>query len=371
MSGYQVLERDFSSFFDVPFAQYGEGQRYVSPLRSDLAVLLDGDRNPSFRGRDRVTFFTVVRDGVPMGRISAQIHDAANERWDAHSGSFGFFDCADDPVVSRLLILAASTWLSERGCDDMVGNFNLTAMQEIGVVTEGHDRAPFLAQVHNPSWTAALLERSGLEPTFPMTSWRLPLRHVDPASLRGPRQEQLAGEPTFSVTPVTRGNFRRSMAATHELLNASFDDNPFFVPLDRSEFELQASQMLWILDPRISFIVHLNGAPAGVIACLPDVNPLLRRTRSRLSFSTPWHYARFRARRRRATLVFGGVRPELQNRGMAGLLLEHAIRGLQGAGYDELGITWISDSNHPSLRQMEKLGAERLHRLALYRRSLS
>jgi hypothetical protein len=39
-------------------------------------------------------------------------------------------------------------------------------------------------------------------------------------------------------------------------------------------------------------------------------------------------------------------------------------------GYTHLGISWVSDSNIASLRQMEKIGARPLHRLHLFRKSL-
>jgi GNAT superfamily N-acetyltransferase len=128
--------------------------------------------------------------------------------------------------------------------------------------------------------------------------------------------------------------------------------------------------MLWVLDPRISYLATVDGEPVGVVACLPDVNPLLRATASRLKPSTVLHYLRSRRSRTRASLVFGGVVPKMQNRGLAAVILHAALTGMQRAGYRELGITWVSDDNKPSLRQMEKLGAEPLHRLNLFRRSL-
>ena len=115
---------------------------------------------------------------------------------------------------------------------------------------------------------------------------------------------------------------------------------------------------------------EVGGEPVGVVVCLPDVNPLLRATRSRLQLSTPWHYMRFLRSRARASLIFGGVRRDHQDRGVAGITLRHAITGMQRAGYRELGVSWVSDSNGPSLRQMEKLGAEPRHRLNLFRKEL-
>jgi GNAT superfamily N-acetyltransferase len=370
MSGYRLLEQDFDAFFAVPFAQYGPDEAYVSPFRGDLARMLDARRNPVFENPDDLTYFAIMRDGRPIGRIVAHIHRRSNERYGLRRGSFGFFDCADDPEAARILLEEAAGWLARRGCDEMAGNFNLTAMQEMGVVVDGHDRAPFTAQHHNPAWIPTLLERNGFEGFFPMTSWRLDLEAAEPDDLKGPKQQELLADPSLMLEPITRRGFRASMEATWELLNASFEQNPLFVPLTRDEFFVQADQMLLVFDPRIAFLARYRGEPVGVIACLPDANPLLRATASRLRVSTPVHFLRFRMHRTRASLVFGGVAPEMQNRGLGGVLLRQAVKGMKAAGYRELGITWISDSNTPSLRQMEKIGAQAHHRLDLYRRPL-
>jgi GNAT superfamily N-acetyltransferase len=370
MSGERILERDFRTFFEVPFAQYGKDQVYVSPFRSDLARMLDGAKNPVFGDPDRITYFSVVRNGRPVGRITAHVHAESNRRFGLRRGHFGFFDCADDPGAAGMLLDAACEWLAQRGCDEVAGNFNLTAMQEMGVVVGGHERPPFTAQPHNPSWIPDLLGMHGFEPFFPMTSWCVELTDSLPHNLLGPRQKELESDPRLRVEAISRRGFRRSMEVTRELLNESFHDNPLFVPLSREEFFFQADQMLLVFDPRISFLARYDGEPVAVIACLPDVNPLLRATASRLKPSTPFHWARFQRQRTRASLVFGGVAPEMQNRGMAAVMLRHSVRAMRAAGYRELGVTWISDSNGPSLRQMEKIGARPCHRLALFRRSL-
>lgn len=370
MSDYILTEGDFGEFFEVPLRQYGSGEQYVSPFRSDLARMLDGARNPVFGDATLITYFTVSKGGHPLGRITAHIHRPSNARYGTASGSFGFFDCADDAEAARLLLGAASEWLARRGCDRIAGNFNLTAMQEMGVVVDGHHHAPFLAQHHNPAWIPRLLEQNAFEPFFPMTSWRLDVNQVDLDGLIGPKQRELLDSGSLTMEPIRRRHFRRSIEATRELLNSAFDENDFFVPMSRDEFRFQSNQMLWVLDPCISYLARMDREPVGVIACLPDLNPMLRATGSRLKASTPLHFLRSRRKRTRASLIFGGVSPARQNQGLAAILLLRALQGMRTAGYNELGITWISDSNTSSLRQMEKLGAKRLHRLYLFQKKL-
>jgi hypothetical protein len=47
-------------------------------------------------------------------------------------------------------------------------------------------------------------------------------------------------------------------------------------------------------------------------------------------------------------------------------MLHRVATALKSAGYARLGITWIADVNGASLRQVERLGARRLHRLHLF-----
>ena len=71
---------------------------------------------------------------------------------------------------------------------ELVGNFNLTAMQQAGVVTGGFDNAPFTDMIWSPPHIARLLEANGYAPTFPMTTFRIALAEVDPSGLLGDKQ---------------------------------------------------------------------------------------------------------------------------------------------------------------------------------------
>lgn len=172
---YRLLERDFESFFAAPFNAYGRATPYVSPMKSDLERFLDAGRNPLFTRFGEGTFYSVLRDGEAVGRIAAHVHRASNELHGLRRGCFGFFDCADDPHAARMLLGAAEDFSRARNLDEIAGNFNLTAMQQIGVITDGFVHAPYLDQVYNPPHIPALLERNGYERFFPMTTFEIEL----------------------------------------------------------------------------------------------------------------------------------------------------------------------------------------------------
>ncbi len=358
----EIVERDFAAFFDVPFRIYGPRAPYVSPLRSDLRRFLTAGVNPLFPDDTAFSYFTAHRGGRPVGRIVAHAHPASNRRHGTNRAAFGFFDVADDAEAAGALLSRAEDWARARGFTELAGNFNLTAMQQMGVQTGGFDRPGYTDMVRNPAHIPALLERHGFAATFPMTTFELAL-----GDARLPEATLPEGA---AFAPVTRATFPARMEDARAVLNDGFDRNPMFVPLTEAEFTFQAGEMTKILDPRLSSVLTLGGRPAGVVICIPDLDGFLRATRSRIGLLTPLHYLRYRLRRRRAVVVFYSVAQAHHGRGLMAAMLARTLRELRAAGYESLGITWIADVNAASLRLMEKIGATPLHRLHLYAKDL-
>jgi len=366
----ELREDDVGAFFQVPFRVYGSSA-YVSPMKADVERFLRADANPLFRGAGARRVLTVHRDGAPVGRIVAHVHHASNQRHGWRRGYFGFFDCADDVEAAGMLLGEAEAFARAQGCDEVMGNFNLTAMQQVGVMTGGFGGVPYTDQQYNPPHIPRLLEAHGYRPEFPMTTWEVDLRRLDPGVLLGDAARERLADPHLRWETLRAKDFGRILEDIRVVLNDGFDRNPMFVPLTPEEMSFQAKDMAMILDPRIAALVHDDQGPVGTIVCIPDLNPLLRATRSRIGLTTPFHFLRYRLRRRRAVIVFYSVASRAQGRGLNAAMLHRVTTALKGAGYTHLGITWIADVNAASLRQVRKMGARELHRLHLFRKALA
>jgi GNAT superfamily N-acetyltransferase len=366
----EIREGDFGAFFAAPFAAYGADSPYVSPLRSDLARFLDTKANPLFSDADSaLTYFTAHRGGQVLGRITAHVHGASNRLHGWRRGYFGYFDVADDAGAGAALLDRVEAWHRARGLAEVWGNFNLTAMQQIGVMTGGFDLAPYTDQVWSPPWLPGLLAANGYAPDFGMTTYQVDLTTA-PLPVIGDKSRAVQNDPAFTFAPITRATIPARMEEARLILNASFAQNPMFVPVTAEEFHFQAKDMKWIMDPRISAVLHWRGRPAACIICIPDLNPFLRATGSRFGLTTLWHFLRHRMTNTRAVLIFSGVIPELQGQGVNPVVLHRVIAAARKAGYTRLGNTWIADVNGPSLAQKRKAGAREMHRLHLFRKDL-
>jgi hypothetical protein len=361
----ELRQGDVAAFFDAPFNAYDPGDGYVSPLRSDIVRMLDPAKNPLWTAGNPFAFWTAHRAGRPIGRIIAHVHRQSNARHGTARCQFGFFDCADDAAAARILLDAAADFARAQGQSELVGNFNLTAMQQAGVMTGGFGAQAYTDMVVNPPHVARLLEENGFARFFPMQTFELDLgtqtefaaRQLDPA----------AG---FHFAPIAKSSFAARMEEARLVLNDGFAANPMFVPLTAEEFRFQAGEMMSILDPRLSSVLMQGERPVGTIICIPDLNGFLAATRSRIGFATPFQYLRYRLRRRRAVIIFYSVASDMHGQGLMGAMLARTVTALQNAGYERLGITWIADGNAASLRQMARLGAKPLQQLHLFRKAM-
>ena len=363
-----LRERDFEAFFEAPYRAYGEESFYASPLKSDLRRFLDPQKNPLFRGGDNFTYYTVHNgDGPPVGRIVVHIHRESNARHGWKRAFFGFFDVANSVDVARMLLDAAEKWARAQGMAELIGNFNFTAMQMAGVITEGHENEPFADTAWNPPHTPKLLEACGYKPSFPMTVMSSRIHETDPNAFR---------ECTLETSRLDWGHFRKShfnedLDTARKLLNAGFSHNPMFVPQTWEEIYFQAKDMSYVLDEEISTIVRVDGQAAGVAIIIPDIYKLLRGTRSQFSWRLPWEYLKFRLTNNRAVAIFISVDPQFHNCGLMSGLLRRSVTLMQKRGYRRLGMTWIADENIASLKTVAKLGGKPIHRLFLFGKELA
>ena len=366
-----LVERDFASFFQVPFEVYPPSLPYAAMLKGDLKATLDPAKNPHWRVAEG-TYFTALKDGRPVGRIVCHIHRAANERFGERAASFGFFDAIDELEVARALLGKAEEFGRVRGMTLLRGNMNLTANQEIGVLVEGEDQAPFVAQLFGPPYLARLLEQCGFARVMPMTTFvKRDLQQVDPEANLSPRQRGVLADPAFTWREFRMKRFDEDVEIVRDLLNDSMSANPLFVPMTAAEARFQLGPLEQVLDPTLTRIAEHEGKPVAATLCTPDVNPLLRAMKSRLN---PWTAVQFllgRRKLKRAVIVIFLVRRAFHGRGIIGVLNRDLMRALKEGGYTELGVTWISDTNKASLRQVELLGCLPQHRLFMFEKALN
>ncbi|MEO6190401.1 MAG: hypothetical protein ABIO44_08570 [Saprospiraceae bacterium] len=365
----EILEKDFNSFFKVPYAIRGANSLFAGTFEPDLKKMLSV-KNPIFNSEEDYTYFTIKKNNEFVGRISVHIHHAYNRHYNEKKCYFGFFECIDDQTIADQLFKCAESFALKRACTSISGNFNLTAMQEMGVMLNGFDKEPYILQSYGMPYYAKLMTNARLAPIFPMSTYEMDIENIDPHSILSSKQNALLNNPEFEFIAISKKLYQTLKPSILELFNKGFENNAHFVPITMDEFNFQAKDLIYFMDNHISFLVKHNGIPIGVSIQIPDINPFLRATKSKLSLSAIYHYFKLKNHRHRALCIFSSIAPEYQNKGVLGAILYLIIIALKKRGFKKLGITWISETNKASLKKMEDGKATKLHDLCIFEKYL-
>jgi GNAT superfamily N-acetyltransferase len=366
--------RDLARFIKLPWRLYRNEPRWVPPLISERRRFLDQDRNPFFEHAE-AQYFLAVRDGDPVGRISAQVDHRLNEFQANEWGLFGFFESEPDPDTAGALLGAAEGWLRERGRDRIVGPMDFSTNDECGLLVDGYDRNPLILQPWHPPHYRELLEGYGLSKAMDLFMWELRLDRVEEKGGFHPLIHEMAkkvqGEHGVTIRRMRKRDIEAEIGRFLEVYNAAWERNWGFVPLTEQEVRHYAKDLRPILDERWAMIAERDGEVLGAALSLPDINICLAHMNGRL---LPLGWAKFLYHRRkidRIRVLALGVKPEHQHLGIAAAFyVEHLDQADRGAvWWGEMG--WILETNEPMNRAMEGMGGKIVKRYRVYDKALA
>jgi len=358
-------------FIRLPWRIYRNHPLWVPPLVYERKRFLDRRKNPFFT-HGEAEYFLALRDGDPVGRVTAQIDHDFNDFHQNGWGMFGFFESDDDPEVAGALLDAASGWLRDRGRDRMVGPMDFTMNDESGVVVEGHDLPPMIKQPYHPTYYQGLVEGAGLTKAMDLFMWNLEVEDRDSVlPVIWELDEKLEPEHGIRLRHMRKKDLQAELDRFLEIYNIAWSKNWGFVPIRREEMEHTAKEMKPILDEDWMMACETaDGETVGIALSIPDVNQVLKRMNGRL---LPLGWLKFLTGRRkidRLRVGFLGVKPEYQHTGVAAAMwAEHfrvATHKPQSGG--EMG--WILETNTAMNRAMEGMGGRIVKRYRVYERLL-
>ena len=366
-----TTRRDLNAFVRLPWAIHRNHPLWVPPLKFDVRHRLDRSKNPFFDHAE-AEYFLALRDGEPVGRISAHYDRNFNEFQNNDWGMFGWFDCRDDPLAARELLTAAEAWNRDKGRDRMVGPLSFsTNDQDAGVLIDGYDRPPLILNQWSPPYYKELLDEAGMAKAMDLNMWEL---YVDDREKVHSAIWQMADDVKAKHGIDVRSMRKRDMEAEVErfldVYNEAWERNWGFVPLTDDEVRHYAKELKPILDENWAFIAEKDGETVGAALTLPDYNQVLMHMKGRL-LPIGWAKALWYRRKIDKIRVFAlGVKGKHQHTGVAAKLYElhfdSAARTPQTGG--EMG--WILETNKAMNRAMEGMGGKIVSTYRLYEREL-
>ena len=360
--------RDLTRFIKLPMRLRRDDPQWVAPLVFERRAFLDRSKNP-FCEHAEAEYFRAERDGIPVGRITAQV----DRRWDEFQGGkdgmFGFFELENDPETAAALIEAAKGWLRERGRERMLGPMDFTTNDECGLLVDGFSDPPIILQPWHPPYYRELVEGLGMTKAMDMRMWDLWLGKLKEGNEFDPMIEaaaRLSDQSGVVVRSMRRNDLENEIARFMEVYNEAWSRTWGFVPITAEEVAFQARNLKPILVEDWAMIAEKGDEVVGAALTLPDFNQVLAKMNGRILPFGWWHFVTGRRKVDRVRVFALGVKKAYQHLGVAAALYkrhrETAERMPQKGG--QTG--WILETNRPMNRAMEGMGGTIAQTYRLY-----
>ncbi|HSZ51648.1 MAG TPA: dATP pyrophosphohydrolase [Caulobacteraceae bacterium] len=351
---------ELERFIRVPMRLMADDPKYVAPLMFERREALSPKTNPFFQHAD-YQFFLARRDGQDVGRISAQIDHLAKFDPEVPTGLFGMIAAEDDAEVFAALFAAAEGWLRARDRKKVLGPFNLSISEEVGLLIDGFDSPPMIMMPHDPRWTARRVEEQGYVKAKDVYAYI----NEDGFRFSDHVERRLArGLPEgVTIRHAEMKHLDREVKILADIVNDAWSDNWGGLSLTEAETKHLGESLGLILIPEWVWFYEIDGEPAAFIILLPDLNDAIRDLKGKiLPFGWAkmlWRLKTQKIHRGRVPLMGLKKKFTRDRRGMlAPFVLVDAIRSRAvPRGMQEAEYSWILEDNMAMRHILEGLNA--------------
>ncbi len=356
---------DWDAFYQAAHVCQGHDPYWVAPMRFFQAEQLNPKKNPWF-DHGEAAFFVALKDGQPVGRISAQVDRSHLELRKDATGFFGFFETIDDQDVTNALFAAATDWLKTKGLKRALGPFSLNINEESGLLIDGFGCAPRMMMGHAQPYYQQRVEAAGFVKSVDMYAYLTPMDSALPFKQMAWLKKALDRDKRLTLRHLDPKRFDEDIDTIVRIFNAAWTENWGFVPLTQREVRHMASEMKLFLIPELVWFAEVSGVPAAMCVALPDANEFIKDMKGKL---LPFNWAklgwRLLSRKSFASgtrVPFMGVMPEFKNKVMGSVLALLTVGAVRREslrlGFPVCEMSWVLESNSQTRHSIEDIGGK-------------
>ena len=364
---------ELERFIRLPMRLNAGDPNWIAPLMFERREALSPKHNPFFEHAEH-QFWLARKDGRDVGRISAQIDHLAQTDPAAPAGYFGMIAAEDDADVFAALFATAEAWLRQRGRAQVMGPFNLSINEEVGLLVDGFDTPPMVMMGHDPPYTGARIEAQGYAKIKDVYAYISGVPVFTPGvetRLKRPPP------PGLVIRPINMKDFDGEVRTLVGIWNDAWSQNWGFAPITEAETRHLGESLKLLLHPRLIWFVEIDGEPAGFGALLPNLNDAIFDLKGKL---LPFGWAKLLWRLkikgvRRGRVPLMGVRRkyarEIRGAFAPFLILDAFRREAPKIGITEAEYSWILEDNTPMRHILEGFDARIYKTYRLYGKALN
>jgi len=333
---------------------YEPDPHWVPPLIFERKQFFDPKKNPFF-DHARARYFIATRDGRDVGTIAATIDTMLHEH-EPGVGMFGFFEFIDDTEVAQALLDKAAAWLRAEGMERMRGPFNLSPNHEFGLLVDGFDTDPCVANPHNSSYYPKIYEDIGLISVKDWYAYWMDKGPV-PKTIERIATRFMKRNPDLHIRTVDKSRWDEEIELVYDIYMDAWEHNWGHVGLTREEFLFTASGLKQVIDPKLCFFAYMGDELAGMSVTLPDVNQVAKKMNGSLLPFGWWHFLTGRSKIDALRIFVLGIKQKYQRLPLGAPLYLKTWEAGQKMAIRGAEASLILEDNHRMRGALEKLGA--------------
>jgi hypothetical protein len=354
-------------FIELPFSIYRNDPNWVPPLRSEVRRALNKKKNPYFINAT-VDLFICYWDNLPVTRAAIVINKNHEHKFCIKAAFFGFFESRNDVNAVKLLFTEIEKYCRARRIDIIEGPFNPNHYSELGMQISNYGTPPSFFQTYNPEYYPVLLESVG----FMISKTVFTSKNDEIKEFTRQKQRtypQLQHRNGLIVRPFRMDEFKADLEKVREVFNDAFASNWHFLNVSKEEYEFSTKFLRFVTTPDLLRIVECNGESAGVLMCVPDINPLIKDLRGRMNLFKLIRFLKQRKHIRRLIVYAVGFKKRFQRTTAYKLLYNELIKIAED--YDSIETTWMSPDNFLAVKSAERFGMNPDKYFAIYAKNLN
>ena len=154
-------KKELLKWVRFPETLYKDNPYYVPFLEADEMDTFTVGKNPAY-DFCKSKQFLAYRGKEIVGRISAIINEAYNEKWGKNAIRFTRFDFIDDYEASEALFNAVINWGKENNLTEIMGPIGFHDIDHEGMLVEGFDQLNMSITFYNHPYYLTHMQRLGL-----------------------------------------------------------------------------------------------------------------------------------------------------------------------------------------------------------------
>lgn len=362
-------KQDLSQFIFLPATIHKNHPQWIPPIWMDEKVFFNPEKNKAFAHCNTILLLA-LKDEKPVGRIMGIVHRDYNALRNEKNCRFGFLECFDDPEVSTALLNKVEQWGREQEMTRMIGPYGFSDKDPQGLLIEGFEHLAVIASNCNHPYLVSLLEQAGYSKEIDCLAFRLPVNVEIPEVHRRIYERAARNESLEVVDFSTRKQLKPWIIPILELMNECYADIYGFIPLTAKEMKDFAGRYMPVIEPRFVKIVVRNNELLSFVVGLPNFSRGLQKSGGYILPFGIFHILRSMKRTKQLDLMLGGVKPSCQGLGLDLLMGFKLLDSAKSAGFEQIEVHLILETNYKMLAEVQKLNAIPHKRFRVFHKDL-